>query len=311
MRIIPLVADVQDIEMVESAFDEFSPELVFHAAAYKHVPLMEYNPCQAVLNNIIGSQNVADAAHRFKVINFVMISTDKAVNPTNVMGATKRAAEIYIQALSRTSKTQFTTVRFGNGLGSNGSVIPLFKQQIAEGGPVTVTDSRIIRYFMTIPEAAQLVLQAGSMGYKSEILVLDMGEPVRIVDLAEELIRLSSFTPYEDINIVFTGLRPGEKLFEELLIDGEGIMPTSHKKIKVLTPIFEDFDVVDTKIKALYETARSNNIEGLIKSLKHLVPEFRPAYSFNGEAPPAFQRLRPDLFPAKANENAKVLPIRK
>jgi FlaA1/EpsC-like NDP-sugar epimerase len=240
-----------------------------------------------------------------------MISTDKAVNPTNVMGATKRAAEIYIQALSRTSSTKFTTVRFGNVLGSNGSVIPLFKEQIAKGGPVTVTDKRIIRYFMTIPEAAQLVLQAGSMGSGSEILVLDMGEPVRIVDLAEELVRLSGLTPYEDIDIVITGLRPGEKLFEELLIDGEGVLPTAHKKIKVLAPVHIDIHPVKAELDVLYNTARSNCIDDLIESLKRLVPEFKPTYSFTGEAPLTFQRVRPDLFPSSPTVTAKVLPIRK
>ena len=306
-----MIADVRDRESIMAAFEEFSPEVVFHAAAYKHVPMMEYNPAQAVLNNVFGSKNVADAAHHFKAKNFVMISTDKAVNPTNVMGATKRAAEIYVQALSRTSSTKFTTVRFGNVLGSNGSVIPLFKEQIAKGGPVTVTDKRIIRYFMTIPEASQLVLQAGSIGSGSEILVLDMGEPVRIVDLAEELIRLSGLTPYEDIDIEFTGLRPGEKLFEELLLDGEGIMPTSHHKIKVLAPVEIALDPVIKKLEELYATARSNDLAALMEGLMQLVPEFRPTYSFQGEAPPTFKRVRPDLFASTLMAKAKILPIRK
>lgn len=311
IRILPLIADVRDREKIMSAFEEFAPEVVFHAAAYKHVPMMEYNPTQAVLNNVFGSQNVADAAHRFNVRNFVMISTDKAVNPTNVMGATKRSAEIYIQALSRASRTKFTTVRFGNVLGSNGSVIPLFKEQIAKGGPVTVTDKRIIRYFMTIPEATQLVLQAGSMGSGSEILLLDMGEPVRILDLAEELIRLSGLTPYEDIDIVVTGLRPGEKLFEELLIDGEGVLPTAHKKIKVLAPVHIDLDPVKLELDVLYDAARTDRVDDLMESLKRLIPEFKPAYSFIGEAPPAFQRVRPDLFPPAPAATTKVVPIRK
>lgn len=311
IRILPLIADVRDREKVMSAFEEFAPEVVFHAAAYKHVPMMEYNPTQAVLNNVFGSQNVADAAHHFNVRNFVMISTDKAVNPTNVMGATKRAAEIYIQALSRASRTKFTTVRFGNVLGSNGSVIPLFKEQIAKGGPVTVTDKRIIRYFMTIPEATQLVLQAGSMGTGSEILLLDMGEPVRILDLAEELIRLSGLTPYEDIDIVVTGLRPGEKLFEELLIDGEGVLPTAHKKIKVLAPVHIDLDPVKLELDVLYDAARTDRVDDLMESLKRLIPEFKPAYSFIGEAPLAFQRVRPDLFPQTPAASTKVIPIRK
>ena len=314
VRILPLIADVRDREKIMLAFEEFAPEVVFHAAAYKHVPMMEYNPTQAVLNNVFGSRNIADAAHTFKVRNMVMISTDKAVNPTNVMGATKRAAEIYIQALSRVSSTRFTTVRFGNVLGSNGSVIPLFKEHIAKGGPVTVTDKRIIRYFMTIPEATQLVLQAGSMGKGSEILVLDMGDPVRIVDLAEELIRLSGLTPYEDIDIVVTGLRPGEKLFEELLIDGEGVLPTAHTKIKVLAPVHIDIQPVRDELDKLYEAARSDFVQELMDSLKRLVPEFKPTYSFNGEAPLTFQRVRPDLFPPPpppSQNSAKVLSLKK
>jgi FlaA1/EpsC-like NDP-sugar epimerase len=311
VRIMPLIADVRDRDKIMLSFEEFAPEVVFHAAAYKHVPMMEYNPTQAVLNNIFGSRNIADAAHQFKARNLVMISTDKAVNPTNVMGATKRAAEIYIQALSRGSSTKFTTVRFGNVLGSNGSVIPLFKDQIAKGGPVTVTDKRIIRYFMTIPEATQLVLQAGSMGSSSEILVLDMGDPVRIVDLAEELIRLSGLTPYEDIDIVVTGLRPGEKLFEELLIDGEGVLPTAHTKIKVLAPVHVEIGPVRDELDALYEAARTSSIDALIESLKRLVPEFKPTYSFIGEPPLTFQRVRPDLFPPQSPRIGKVLPLRK
>lgn len=311
LRILPLVADVRDREKIFAAFDEFIPEVVFHAAAYKHVPMMEYNPAQAVLNNVFGTRNVADAAHECRVANMVMISTDKAVNPTNVMGATKRAAEIYIQAISRKSATKFTTVRFGNVLGSNGSVIPLFKEQIASGGPVTVTDKRVIRYFMTIPEATQLVLQAGSMSSGSEILVLDMGDPVRIVDLAEELIRLSGFTPYEDIDIVFTGLRPGEKLYEELLLDGENILPTAHDKIKVLAPVTVELDPIREGLEKLYGAARRDDINSLMELLKQLVPEFRPAYSFGGDAPPAFKRVRPDLFPQPTGESAKVLPLRK
>lgn len=311
LRLLPLIADVRDQNVVEGAFEEFMPEVVFHAAAYKHVPMMEYNPAQAVLNNVFGSKNIADAAHKFKVGNLVMISTDKAVNPTNVMGATKRAAEIYIQALSRSSRTKFTTVRFGNVLGSNGSVIPLFKEQISKGGPITVTDKRIIRYFMTIPEATQLVLQAGCMGSKSEVLVLDMGEPVRIVDLAEELIRLSGLVPYEDIDIVFTGLRPGEKLYEELLVDGEGILPTAHKKIKVLGSVNLDIEPIRDELELLLQAARSNSVVDLMAGLQRLVPEFRPSYSFNGEPPATFRRVRPDIFPLVVDGGAKVLPMRR
>jgi FlaA1/EpsC-like NDP-sugar epimerase len=306
IRIVPLIADVRDREKVFAAFDMFLPQVVFHAAAYKHVPMMEYNPVQAVLNNIFGSKNVVDAACRCKSENFVMISTDKAVNPTNVMGATKRAAEIYVQSTSLSFRTKCTTVRFGNVLGSNGSVIPLFKDQIAAGGPVTVTDKRVIRYFMTIPEATQLVLQAGGMGTNSEILVLDMGEPVRIVDLAEELIRLSGLVPYEDIDIVFTGLRPGEKLFEELLIDGEGVLPTSHEKIRVLAPVQIDIDSVNNELDILYRAARAENVQELVDSMKRLVPEFKPSYHFKDEAPLTFKRARPDLFPAAER---KVIPL--
>jgi FlaA1/EpsC-like NDP-sugar epimerase len=308
IRIIPLMADVRDREKLFAAFDGFMPQVVFHAAAYKHVPMMEYNPAQAVINNVFGSRNVVDAARHCKAENFVMISTDKAVNPTNVMGATKRVAEIYVQSVACLCKTKCTTVRFGNVLGSNGSVIPLFKEQIAAGGPVTVTDKRVIRYFMTIPEATQLVLQAGGIGENSEILVLDMGEPVRIVDLAEELIRLSGFVPYQDIDISFTGLRPGEKLFEELLIDGEGVLPTSHDKIRVLAPVQLCTDTVHKELENLFDAARGDNIQEIITSLKRIVPEYRPSYHFTGEAPLSFQRVRPDLF---ADESRKVVQLQR
>jgi FlaA1/EpsC-like NDP-sugar epimerase len=297
LRIIPMVGDVKNQDRVESLFDEFCPEVVFHAAAYKHVAMMEYNPAEAVLNNVMGSRIVADAAHKFKVRNFVMVSTDKAVNPTNVMGATKRSAEVYIQALAGTSKTKFTTVRFGNVLGSNGSVIPLFKEQIRKGGPVTVTDREVVRYFMTIPEASQLVMQAACIGKGGEIFVLDMGEPVRILSLAEELIRLSGLVPYKDIDICFTGLKPGEKLFEELLINGEGIKPTAHRKIRVMAPVETDLKKVAEDLSELFALARACNISGLLESLRCIVPEFVPRYHFEVAPPLAFQRVRPDLFP--------------
>ena len=308
---VPVVADVRNRTRVEMVFDEFMPQVVFHAAAYKHVPMMEYNPVEAVTNNIVGTRKLADAAHRFKVDNFVMISTDKAVNPTNVMGASKRAAEIYVQSLAAKSLTRFTTVRFGNVLGSNGSVIPIFKEQIANGGPVTVTDRDVIRYFMTIPEATQLVLQAGCIGNGGEIFVLDMGEPVRILDLAEELIRLSGLTPYEDIDIVFTGLRPGEKLFEELLGEGEGIKPTSHAKIRVAEAVSLEHAMVAQALDVLHEHACSSDIASIFSDLQRLIPEFDPKYSFQGGAPLLFQRVRPDLFPASTVTGRKVLPIKK
>ncbi len=306
---IPVVADVRNRTRIEMVFDEFMPEVVFHAAAYKHVPMMEYNPVEAVTNNIVGTRKLADAAHRFKVSNFVMISTDKAVNPTNVMGASKRAAEIYVQSLARVSSTKFTTVRFGNVLGSNGSVIPIFHEQISKGGPVTVTDPEVLRYFMTIPEATQLVIQAGCIGKGGEVFVLDMGEPVKILDLAEELIRLSGFIPYEDIDIVFTGLRPGEKLFEELLVEGEGVKPTTHKKIKIASAMTADLARVSLSLDCLHERACSSDILGIMEGLRELIPEYTPKYSFKGAAPAAFQRVRPDLFPVMPTIGRKILRI--
>jgi len=311
LPIVPVVADVRNRTRIEMVFEEFLPQVVFHAAAYKHVPMMEYNPVEAVTNNIIGTRELADVSHMFKVDNFVMISTDKAVNPTNIMGASKRAAEIYVQSLAQQSATHFTTVRFGNVLGSNGSVIPIFKDQIAKGGPVTVTHRDVIRYFMTIPEATQLVLQAGCIGKGGEIFVLDMGEPVRIVDLAEELIRLSGFTPYEDIEIVFSGLRPGEKLFEELLIDGEGVKPTIHPKIKVAEAVAIEHRAIVSALWVLHEHACAADVAAMLLALKQLVPEFTPKYSFQGAAPALFQRVRPDLFPPPVADPRKVLPLRK
>ena len=242
---------------------------------------MEKNPAAAANNNVFGTKILASAADAFGVLHFVMISTDKAVNPTNVMGATKRAAEIYIQGLSRKSLTSFVTVRFGNVLGSNGSVIPIFKEQIRKGGPVTVTHPDITRFFMTIPEAAQLVLQAGSMGKGGEIFLLDMGEPVKILNLAEELIRLSGFRPYEDIEIVFSGLRPGEKLYEELLLAGEGVQPTSHEKICVARSMAVDAARLDEQLERLYQAVVAMDLNGVITNLQSIVPEFKGQYPFN------------------------------
>ncbi len=234
--IYPIVKDVRDEQAVEQVFKLHNPIVVFHAAAHKHVPLMEANPEEAIKNNVMGTYNVADAANKFGTSKFVLISTDKAVNPSSIMGASKRVAEMVIQHLNSISKTDFVAVRFGNVLGSRGSVIPLFKKQIAEGGPVTVTHEEMVRYFMTIPEAVQLVIQAGAMAKGGEIFVLDMGEPVKIMDLAESLIRLSGFEPGEDLEIAITGIRPGEKLFEELLTDEEGVNSTNHKRIFVAKP---------------------------------------------------------------------------
>ena len=229
--LVPIIADIRDKNQLEQIFKNYNPDVVFHAAAHKHVPLMEIQPIAAVLNNIYGTRNVADVAGAHGVDRFVMISTDKAVNPTSVMGATKRVAEKVVLGMNHTYDTKFITVRFGNVLGSRGSVIPLFRKQIEAGGPVTVTDPEMTRYFMTIPEASQLVLQAGAMGNGGEVFLLDMGEPVKIVDLAKNMIRLSGFEPNKDIRIEFTGLRPGEKLYEELLTSEEGTNTTTHKKI--------------------------------------------------------------------------------
>lgn len=231
LNLLPIIADVRDEGRIHSIFEQYRPQVVFHAAAHKHVPLMEVQPQEAVKNNIFGTKTVAEAADKVRSEVFIMISTDKAVNPTSVMGATKRVAELIIQNLSGKSKTKFAAVRFGNVLGSRGSVIPLFKKQIARGGPITITDPEMKRYFMTIPEATQLVLQAGAMAQGGEVFVLDMGEPVKILDMACDLIELSGLRPYKDIDIKFCGLRPGEKLFEELLTAEEGTKATKHKKI--------------------------------------------------------------------------------
>jgi FlaA1/EpsC-like NDP-sugar epimerase len=277
LPVYPIIGDIRYRARVEAIFDEFMPEVVFHAAAYKHVPMMELNPAEAVNNNIRGTQVMAETSDMFRVERFVMVSTDKAVNPTNVMGATKRAAEKIVQALSRKSPTRFVTVRFGNVLGSNGSVIPTFKEQIRNGGPVTVTHKDITRFFMTIPEAAQLVLQAGSMGNGGEIYLLDMGEPVKILHLAEELIRLSGKTPYEEIDIVFTGLRPGEKLYEELLLEGEGVRPTTHEKICVARSVMEDEVLLQTLVTQLFDAARRMDLDLTVDLLEKIVPEYHPA----------------------------------
>jgi len=269
-----IICDITDKDRVEGIFRQYRPDVVIHAAAHKHVPLMELNPGEAVKNNVLGTRVVADAADAFGVGHFVMISTDKAVNPTSVMGASKRIAEMYIQDLNRTSKTDFVTVRFGNVLGSDGSVVPIFKKQIAEGGPVTVTHPEMKRYFMTIPEASQLVLQAATMGKGGEIFVLDMGEPVKIVDLARELITLSGFRPGEDIKIVFTGLRPGEKLFEELRIEGEDMQRTRHPKIRIWKNIPMDRERLRKGIEELIAISRNGERGPIVRKIKELVPEY-------------------------------------
>lgn len=269
------IASVRDFDKMEQLFKEYHPDLVFHAAAHKHVPLMEEDPDEAVKNNIFGTFNVAKLANRFHVKKFVMVSTDKAVNPTNVMGATKRCCEMIAQYMAEISTgTEFVAVRFGNVLGSNGSVIPLFRKQIEEGGPVTVTHPDIIRYFMTIPEAVSLILQAGAMAKGGEIFVLDMGEPVKITTLAENLIRLYGKEPYKDIEIKFTGLRPGEKLFEELLMDEEGLKSTLNHKIFIGKQIPVNREEFDEMIEKLHQTIEARQINQMLCCLQELVPTF-------------------------------------
>ena len=281
LQFVPIIADVRDIHMVEEVFAEYHPTVIFHAAAYKHVPLMEDFPTQAIMANVLGTKNMADMAIKYNAERFVMISTDKAVNPTNVMGASKRIAEIYVQSLflkqvqKDANCTKFITTRFGNVLGSNGSVVPFFKKQIAEGGPVTVTHPDIIRYFMTIPEASCLVLEAATLGEGGEIFCFDMGHPVRIADLAKNMIRLAGYVPGKDIEITYTGLRPGEKLYEELLNQKEITLPTSNQKILVAKVLEYDFDTVATQIQTLIEEAKTGKVFPVVQKMKDIVPEFK------------------------------------
>lgn len=268
-----VIGDIRSAERMERVFDFFRPNFVFHAAAYKHVPMMENNPSEAVLTNVLGTKNLVDLSQRFGVKKFVMISTDKAVNPTNVMGASKRIAEIYAQMANKVGNTRFVTTRFGNVLGSNGSVIPLFQRQIEQGGPITVTDERVTRFFMTIPEACQLVLEAGSMGEGGEIFVFDMGESVKIIDLAKKMIQLSGLQLGKDIEIHVTGLRPGEKLYEELLAKEENTIATHHPKILKAKVRDEDASQIDAinGLIALFETQKNDTI---VAKMKQIVPEF-------------------------------------
>lgn len=276
-----LIASIRDRKRLEKIFNEFKPEVVFHAAAHKHVPLMEDNPTEAIKNNVFGTMNLVEQADRFGVQRFVQISTDKAVNPTNIMGASKRICEMIIQSINRVSKTEFVAVRFGNVLGSNGSVIPLFKKQIANGGPITVTDKDVIRYFMTIPEAAELVLQASAYARGGEIFVLDMGKPVRIYDLAYDLIKLSGFEPYKDIDIKISGLRPGEKLYEELLTEEEGLSRTKHDKIFVAQPTFNNINVLKQAFDEVEFIIENGTKNQLISKIKELVPTYRHTDNLN------------------------------
>jgi len=293
-----VIGDVTEIDAMRHLFRKYRPEVVFHAAAYKHVPMMENNPSEAVTNNVLGTKVIADLSRLFQAERFVLISTDKAINPTNVMGASKRIAEIYVKGLQHgfdqiimnkaseyvdvdgdekeeEQNTKFITTRFGNVLGSNGSVIPRFKEQIQRGGPVTVTDPNIIRYFMTIPEACSLVLEAGTMGNGGEIFLFDMGEPVRIVDLAKKMIKLSGLVPGKDIKIEYSGLRPGEKLFEELLNKEEEVIPTYNKKIMISKTSEADFEFIESNVEILIKLAQQNKNYEVVKQMKFIVPEYK------------------------------------
>ena len=281
-KITTLIADVRNKEAMNNIFAHYKPQVVFHAAAYKHVPLMEENPSQAILTNIVGTKNIADLSCEYQVKKFVMVSTDKAVNPSNVMGASKRIAEKYVQSLQlkgqkekKLKATKFITTRFGNVLGSNGSVVPLFTKQIASGGPVTITHPDIIRYFMTIPEACQLVLEAGAMGKGGEIYIFDMGKPVKIIDLARKMIKLAGFIPDKDIMIKVVGLRPGEKLYEELLNDTSKTIPTYHNKIMIAQEIQEEYETLHADIEELIKIANRFENESIVAKMKEIVPEFK------------------------------------
>lgn len=274
-----IIASVRDRKRLDNIFKEYHPDVVFHAAAHKHVPLMEFSPSEAIKNNVFGTLNLAETADKYGVQRFVMISTDKAVNPTNIMGASKRMCEMVVQAMDKISKTEFVAVRFGNVLGSNGSVIPLFKKQIEHGGPVTLTHKDITRFFMTIPEAAQLVIQAGAFANGGEVFVLDMGKPVKIYDLAYDLIKLSGLEPDKDIQIKITGLRPGEKLYEELLMDEEGLSATKHEKIFVGSPLFYDMEKLKVKLSELRFILDKENKEEVTFKVAEIVPTYKKAAS--------------------------------
>lgn len=291
VKITSVLADIRNMELMERIFETYKPDVVYHAAAYKHVPLMEENPSQAIYTNVVGTKHLADLSIKYHVERFVMVSTDKAVNPSSVMGASKRIAEKYIQMLHekrknhpKTHTTKFITTRFGNVLGSNGSIVPLFTKQIAEGGPITITHPEIIRYFMTIPEACQLVLEAGAMGKGGEIFIFDMGEPVKIIDLAKKMIRLAGFKPDKDIEIKIIGLRPGEKLFEELLNDTSKTLATHNENIMIAEEICDDFESVSLNISDLLSCFEKIGNEEIVYKMKKIVPEFKSMNS-------VFQRL--------------------
>ena len=297
-HITPVIADVRDGARLQQVFTEHKPEVVFHAAAHKHVPLMEANPLDAITNNILGTHALLEVCLAHDVTHFVLISTDKAVNPANIMGVTKRMAELLVQEAAQRSGKPYVSVRFGNVLGSRGSVVPFFKKQIEAGGPVTVTHPEVTRYFMTIPEAVQLVLQAAAMGESGDLFMLEMGEPVKIVDLARDLIRLSGLTPDEDIKIIFTGLRPGEKLAEELYQDHENYLPTAHEKILRVTTTTVPPEELLKAVDLLYDLARLGKLQEALALIAHLVPEYRSPSSIRPRTADEILSSDPDLqFP--------------
>ncbi|WP_418192030.1 UDP-N-acetylglucosamine 4,6-dehydratase family protein, partial [Alistipes sp.] len=295
LEFVPVIGDVRLTARLDYAFRTYRPQIVFHAAAYKHVPLMEENPCEAVLVNVVGTRNVADHCMRYGIEKMVMISTDKAVNPTNIMGASKRLAEIYVQSFGQAiaagqiaGGTKFVTTRFGNVLGSNGSVIPRFREQIEKGGPVTVTHPDIVRFFMTIPEACRLVMEAATMSGGNEIFVFDMGESIRIADLARRMIELAGLKEGEDIKIEYTGLRPGEKLYEEVLSNSENTLPTPHDKIRIAQVREYDYHEACRVVSRLEELSREVNVPDTVRLMKQIVPEYKSQNSkfcsFDGQA---------------------------
>jgi FlaA1/EpsC-like NDP-sugar epimerase len=304
-----VVADVRDRARMKEVFKRYRPKVVYHAAAYKHVPMMEENPSEAIQTNVFGTKNCVDLADEFKVGKFVMISTDKAVNPTNVMGASKRIAEIYSQSMNQKSQTKYVTTRFGNVLGSNGSVIPLFKRQIEQGGPITVTHPEITRYFMTIPEACQLVLEAGMMGDGGEIYIFDMGQSVKISELAKKMVKLSGLEIGKDIQIQYVGLRPGEKLFEELLAEKENTLPTHHPQIMVAQVREYSFKEVEEHFGDLERILNEGDAFQLVQNMKHIVPEYVPKNSvfekLNTSSESSFASdSEPDVIPGSRNDRA-------
>jgi FlaA1/EpsC-like NDP-sugar epimerase len=312
--VVPRIGDICDTRRMSAIFTKYKPAVVFHAAAHKHVPMMEWNAGESIKNNVFGTRKLADLAVAHNVTQFVMISTDKAVNPTSIMGVSKRVAEIYCQALSQRSNTRFITVRFGNVLGSAGSVVPIFQEQILKGGPVSVTHPEMKRYFMTIPEASQLVMQAGAMGRGGEIFVLDMGEPVKIVDLARDLIRLSGLKPGEDVEIQFTGIRPGEKLFEELATDEEHADKTKHPKIFVGRFRPCDWDELQTKMDELKACTDGADDATVRQRFTALVPEYKPTLlPGQGTIPPGagLKAMSPEKAAEIEASRGKVLEFKR